>query len=153
MPPAPDRDPDPDDLDPGDVRNTQPPDARPFVVALIGFVIVAVAAFFFLKEDDDLTIVRPERVAVLDDTTIRFSVAVPSSCGVVDRAQVDVSDSERVFVEAIVDLSACAGGDQTDDLTQLTVTLPQPVDDRQVVPGVGRVELPCDPSGRCGPEQ
>lgn len=144
---------DPEELDPGNIANTQPPDARPFVVAFIGFVIVAVAAFFFLKEDDDLTIARPERVAVIDDTTIRFSIPVPSSCGVVDRAQADVSDSERVFVEAIVDLSACAGGDQTDDLTQLTVTLPQPIDDRQVVPGVGRVELPCDPSGRCGPEQ
>ena len=33
MPPAPDRDHDPDELDPGDVRNTQPPDARPFVVS------------------------------------------------------------------------------------------------------------------------
>ena len=143
---------DPEELDPGNIANTQPPDARPFVVAFIGFVIVAVAAFFFLKEDDDLTIARPERVAVIDDTTIRFSLPVPSSGGVVDRAQATVLLTS-VFVEAIVDLSACAGGDQTDDLTQLTVTLPQPIDDRQVVPGVGRVELPCDPSGRCGPEQ
>lgn len=152
MAPASDRAPDPHELDPGDVRNTQPPNAVPFVVALVAFVIVATLAFFFLREDDDLSIVRPERVAIVDDETVQFVVPVPSSCGTVERAQVDVSDSERIFVEVIVEDADC-GPEQTADETELTVTLPQPIGDRQVVPGVGRVELPCDSSGRCGPEQ
>lgn len=142
-------------LDPGDIRNTRAPDARPFVVAFIGFVIVAVVAFVYLREDDDLEIVRPDRVQVIDDETIRFVVLVPSSCSEVERVQVDLSDGQRVFVEAIVDLSDCADqpSDPDGDRRELTVELPQPIDDRQVVPGVGRVELPCDPSGTCRAEQ
>lgn len=139
-------------LDPGDIRNTRPADARPFVVAFVGFVIVAALAFFFLREDGDLSIVRPVRVAVVDDTTARFAIPVPEDCAEVVRVQVDLSDSQRVFVEAIVDDSGCGGGPDVVE-TELTVLLPQPIDDRQVVPGVGRVELPCDPSGTCQADQ
>ena len=134
-------------LDPGDIRNTRPADARPFIVAFIGFVIVAVAAFYFLREDGDLSIVRPVRVAVVDDTTVRFAIPVPEDCADVVRVQVDLSDSERVFVEAIVDDSGCSGGPEVE--VDLQVLLPQPIDGRRRAPPVGRVEIPCDPSGTC----
>ncbi len=140
-----------DELDPGNIANTQPSNPLPFVVALVAFLVVATLAFFFLRENDDFTIVRPERIGVIGPETLRFAVAVPT-CGIVERAQVDLSDTQRIFVEVIVDQSGCRG-DQTDDQTQLTVTLPQAIDGRQVVPGIGRVELPCDSDGRCAAEQ
>ncbi len=153
MPPTPDRDPDPDELDPGDVRNTQPPDARPFVVALIGFVIVAVAAFVFLREDGDLRAIQPDEVSVVDGETVR-ATGLFGPCEQIERAQVD-SDDDTVFVEVVA--GALDGCDCTDDCSEesydLEISLPEPIGDRRVVPGVGRVELPCDSSGRCGPEQ
>lgn len=153
MPTAPDRDPDPDELDPGHVGNTRPPDARPFVVALIGFVIVAVAAYVFLREDAGLRVIQPDEVSVVDDETVR-ATGMFGPCERIERAQVD-RDDDTLFVEVLAGpLEGCdCDGDCSEESFDVLIALPEPLDERRVVPGVGRVELPCDSSGRCGPEQ
>ncbi len=140
---------DADDLDPGNVANTQPPDARPFVVALVGFVIVATLAFFFLRENDaDLELVRPDALQRVEDNAVETTIEV-DHCGALERAQVDQTDDDIVFVEIVVqrNVEPCSMS------FDVTVVLPEPIDGRRVVGGVGRRELPCDSSGRCEAEQ
>ena len=145
---------DADDLDPGNIRNTQPHDARPFVVALVGFVIVAVAAFFFLREDDDLTVVRPDSLsllAVAGDNVVELTAEGRPACEQVERVQVD-SDDDTIFLELVVKETDGCESNAVGPLT-VTVTLPEAVDDRRVVPGVGRRHIPCDVDGDCRPGQ
>ncbi len=137
-----------EEIDPGNIRNTQPANALPFVVALVGFLIVAALAFFFLREDESLRAFQPEEVSIVDDTTVQ-ATGIFGPCERIVRAQVD-SDDDTVFVELIAgDLSDC---DCNDDCSQesysLDIVLPDPIEDRRVVPGVGRRELPCT-NGTC----
>ncbi len=142
-----------EELDPGNIRNTQPHNAVPFVVALIGFVVVAVLAFVFLREDASLRAFQPDDVRIVDDATV-LATGLFGPCATIERAQVDFDD-DTVFVELIArDLPGCdCDDDCSEEAYELEVVLTEPVGDRRVVPGIGRIELPCDPSGRCAVEQ
>lgn len=115
----------------------------PFVVALVGFVIVAVLAFVFLRADDEGRLVRPDRLDVVDDDTIRVVAAGEPACLTVDRAQVDLGEG-TVHVELVV-----TGEGDCDDAADVVaeITLPEPVGDRTLLAGVGRLRLPCTGEG------
>ena len=119
-----------------------PPDARPFVVAFVGFVIVAVLAFFLLREDGDLEVLRPDAVRSVDDDTVTAVVDSLPGCTQIARSQVDVSDSETVFVELVVRTDDDCADPASPAAVQ--IDLPQPLAGRRVVPGVGRVEIACE---------
>jgi hypothetical protein len=113
----------------------------PFVVALVGFVIVAVLAFVFLRAGNEGRLVRPDRLTVVDDATIRVVASQQPDCGTVERAQVDLAE-DRVFVElVVVDADGTCPGATVDIVAD--ITLPEPVGDRSLVAGVGRLRLPC----------
>ena len=139
-------------LDPGDIRNTRPADARPFVIALVGFVIVAVAAFFFLREDGDLRVVLPDSVSRIDDRTVRVEVSGLAPCSEIVRVQVDATEDDTVFVEAVVRDGDDTCGDAGPP-GAVIAELPEPIGDRRVIPGVGRVHVPCGPDGECSADQ
>ena len=124
----------------------------PFVVALVGFVVVAVLAFTFLRGDDEGRLVRPDRLSAVGPDTIRATALAEPGCGRVERAQVDISESEvRVELVAVDAEGPCS--DVTVDLVA-EITLPQPVGDRDLLPGVGRTQLPCTgemTAVTCGP--
>ena len=112
----------------------------PFVVALVGFLVLAALAFAFLRGDDEGRLVRPDRLTEVDDDTIRVVAAAQPDCGTVERAQVDLGE-DRVFVElVVVDADDCP--DATVDIVA-DITVPEPVGDRELVAGVGRLRLPC----------
>lgn len=119
----------------------------PFVIAVVVFVVVAVLAFVFLREDGSERLLRPDAFDVVGEETLETTIGGGDGCVELLRAQVDTSDDDRVFVELVVEDTECeAGGD---DGRLVTIVLPEPIDDRRVLGGVGRVELPCDPSGTC----
>ena len=126
----------------------------PFLVALAAFAVVAVLAFVFLRADDDLTTVRPDRVEALDVATDDFVEAVARDrpgCERLERAQVDL-DRETIFVELVVTADeGCVEAPEQDLVA--TLELPEPIDGRRVVPGLGRFRLPCDADGHCRPER
>lgn len=130
----------------------------PFVVALVGFLVVAVLAFVLLREEDEGALVRPERFERLDERTVRTRPEIPAVnvCTVVERAQVDFDD-ERVYLELVVDVPECEDGHVPIDVVA-DIELPEPIGDRQLVGGVGRQHLPCEPNGgegrfTCGPDR
>lgn len=138
-----------DDLDPGDIRNTQPTNALPFVVALIGFVIVAALAFVFLRADDAaLELVQPDDLRRVGDNAVAAEVTL-DHCGALERAQVDQTDDDVVFVEVVVrrNVEPCSMA------FDVTIVLPEPIDGRRIVGGVGRLQLPCASDGRCAVDQ
>lgn len=126
----------------------------PFVIALVGFVIVAVLALVFLRPDNSGQLVRPDRLDAIDDDTVRAVALDRSPCEVVRRAQVDMAD-EAVFVELVVDEvegDVCAA--QVVDV-EAEIDLPDAIGDRPLRAGVGRTQLPCTGDGRqvrCGPD-
>ncbi len=117
----------------------------PFAIALGLAVTAAIAAFAFLREDPELRTVRPDSLRLVDDRTVDASFR-DDDCLTVERAQVDLTDDDLVFVELVarVDADGCTGPGH-----RLTVVLPDDVGDRGLVAGAGRTELPCDPDGRC----
>lgn len=127
----------------GDIHDTTPPNPVPFLIALAGFVVIAVLAFVFLRPEDDGELVRPDRFSVVDHDTIRAFATEASPCRRIDRAQVDLGEDE-IFVEFVV-----KGEDPDCDVSVLEadITLPEPVDDRELRPGVGRLEIPCETRG------
>lgn len=138
------REPTPDEPPPPGPDRMSP---LPFVVALVSFVVIAVLAIVFLRPDDEGQLVRPDRLAAVDDDTIRAVAIDRPRCLTVDRAQVDLGET-TVHVELVVVDDAC--GDATDrDTVDLVaeITLPEPVGDRRVLAGVGRLELPCSGQG------
>lgn len=139
---------------PGAEEPARPPNAVPFVVALVVFTVVAVLGFLYLREDADLTAVRPDRVEVLDvagDDMIEVAVLDRPGCETVERVQVDL-DVERIFVEVVLTtIDGCVEA-PGHDLTAVAL-LPEPVDGREVVPGFGRFRIPCDPDLRCRPDR
>ena len=126
----------------------------PFLLALGAFAVVAVLAFVYLRADDDLTTVRPDRVEALDAGTDDLVEAVARDrpgCERLERAQVDL-DRDTIFVELVVtDIEGCADAPDRDMVA--TLELPEPIDGRRVVPGLGRFRLPCDTDGRCRPDR
>jgi hypothetical protein len=113
----------------------------PFLIALVGFVVIAVLAFVFLRTDDEGRLVRPDRLTPLAEDTIRVTALDEPGCGHVDRAQVDLSET-AVRVELVVIDAEGPCSDVAVDLVA-EITLPEPIDDRELLPGVGRIHLPC----------
>ncbi len=139
-------------MPPGDIRTTQPINPVPFVIAVVAFLAVVVAAYVFLWEDDTGRLVQPDSVVVIDDDTIRVVATDRSACERIARVQVDLAD-DAVFVELVVE-----GGDAdcVDVVAPLEadVTLPEPIGERDVRAGPGRLEIPCgeaSPSATCRP--
>jgi len=121
----------------------------PFVVALVGFVVIAAIAFVFLRADNDGVLVRPDRLTVVGDDVVRVVAVGQPDCVAVERAQVDLAE-DTVFVELVLGEGDCAG--TTDVIAE--ITLPEAVGDRRLVAGVGRLRLPCEGEGStatCGP--
>lgn len=113
----------------------------PIVVALLLVLVAGILASTFLRADDEGVLVRPDRITPTGEDTIRAVVADQPDCGIVERAQVDLAE-DRIYVELVV---AGADGPCPDVITDIVadLTLPQPVGDRRLVPGVGRFPLPC----------
>lgn len=132
-------------------------DARPFAVAAVIFVVLAVVALVFLDDDDDLVVVHPDRFERIDDTTVHAvaSTYETTGCEVIERVQVGLDD-DTVFVEFVVgSTDSCVS--VVSDLAA-TITLPEPLDERRLVGGAGRRELPCARDGSevaftCGPDR
>lgn len=132
-------------------------DARPFAVAAVIFVILAVVALVFLRDDSDLVVVHPDTFERIDDTTVHAVASAYDStgCEVIERVQIGLDD-DTVFVEFVVATTdACVGG--APELAA-TITLPEPLDERRLVGGAGRRELPCvrdgsDVAFTCGPDR
>lgn len=126
--------------------------AVPFGVALVGFVVIALLAFTFLRADDEGHLVRPDRLQGVDDDTITATALGQPGCGRIERAQVDLSDTEVLVELVVVDVEGPCS-DVTMDLVA-EITLPEPVGDRTLRAGVGRTRLPCTgeaTSATCGP--
>ena len=115
--------------------------ALPFLVALGGFVVLATLAFVFLRTDDDGRLVRPDRLTATGDDTVRATVLDQPGCGRIERAQVDLTETQ-VLVELV---AVDAEGPCSDVAVDLVaeITLPEPIGERRLLAGVGRVQLPC----------
>lgn len=129
----------------GHISETSPPNPLPFLVALVGFVVIAVLAFVYLRPDDEGELVRTDRLTIVADDTIRAVAPERSTCERISRAQVDLAE-EAIFVELVVQRAGedCRGGVTT---LEAEITLPEPVADRDLRPGIGRFEIPCNGSG------
>jgi hypothetical protein len=130
--------------DPAD-DSTEDPHAQsspaPFLIALVGFVVIAVLAFVFLRADDEGRVVRPDRLTPTGEDVVRATALDLPGCGRVERAQVDLSDTE-IFVELVtVDVEGPCSDVTVDVVAE--ITLPEPIRDRELRAGVGRLRLPC----------
>jgi hypothetical protein len=116
--------------------------AAPFTIALVVVSFLVVVAIVFLREGDTEQGLFPEEVDSVDDETVRATVVL-DGCRVLERAQVDYDD-ERVYVEFVSVPSDDAGCETLPEREALVeVELPRPIEDREVVPGFGRFQLPC----------
>jgi len=138
-----------------DTDGPAPTSALPFLLSLGVVVVVGVLAVVFLRSDDEGRLVRPDRLAVVDERTVRAVAAEQPACERIERAQVD-GDDDRVFVELVaVPVDGCTDDGGRVDV-EAEVVLPEAIGDRDVVPGVGRTRLPCTGEGdrvRCEPER
>ena len=126
----------------------------PFLLALVVLVVVVVVGFLYAREDADLTAVRPNTVEALEaagDDMIAATALDRPGCETVERVQVDLDD-DRIFVEMVLTPNEGCGDAPRHDLTAV-VRLPEPIDGREVVPGFGRFQIPCDPDLRCRPDR
>ena len=126
----------------------------PFVAALVVVTIAVVVGYLFLRPDDSGELLRPDRLEVVDDDTIRAIAFDRSPCERILRAQVDM-DVDAVFVELVVDRGdePCT---QVVEPIQAEITLPEPVEGRQLRAGIGRFGIPCTGTGSdvtCEPDR
>ncbi len=126
-------------MDPSGARPQLSP--LPFLVALVGFLVLATLAFVFLRSDDEGRLVRPDRLTATGDDTVRATVLDQPGCGRIERAQVDLTETE-VFVELVAVDAEGPCSDVTVDLVA-QITLPEPIDGRRLLSGVGRLRIPC----------
>jgi hypothetical protein len=119
------------------------PTAVPILLAMGVVLVAGVLAAVFLRADDEGELVRPDRLTAVQADTVRAVVFDRPDCGTVTRAQVDLADRDRVFVELV---AVGADGNCPDVTTDIVadVVLPEPIGDRRLVAGVGRVRLPCE---------
>lgn len=115
--------------------------ATPFLVALVGFVVLATLAFVFLRPDDEGRLVRPDRLTPTGDDSFRVTALDQPGCGRIERAQVDLAEDE-VFVELVAVDAEGPCSDVSVDLVA-EITLPEPIGERRLLAGVGRLRLPC----------
>ena len=130
-------DPDLEDTGSGSRQQLSP---MPFVVALAIVVLAGGLAYLFLREDPG-ELVRPDRVTAIGDDRVRAVMTDRSPCERVLRAQVDLGE-DVVFVELVVERTADQCVAEVIDRA-VEITLPEPIGDRDVRPGVGRYHLPC----------
>lgn len=125
----------------------------PFLVAFIGFVIVAVAAFVFLREDRG-TLAAPDAIRVTGPNTLEVAVRGPFDGDAVTIRQVGYAlGEERISIEVVLDAEECAdgAGDCTEpEVVVAEVVLPEDVAGREVVAGTGRALLDCRPAASSG---
>jgi len=137
---------------PSPERSEPAPTAVPFALALAIVGLAGVLAFALLRGEDEGRLVRPEQLDATGESTVQAVVADLPACDRLLRAQVDLADDE-VFVELVaVEDEGCDERGTREVVAE--VTLPQPVGDRALVSGVGRLRLPCTgrgPTVRCGP--
>ena len=125
----------------------------PFLVALAIVVVAGAVAYVYLREDPG-ELVRPDRLTAVGDDEIRAVVTDRGPCDRILRAQVDLAE-DAVFVELVVDRSEGDCGVRASTST-IDITLPEPIGDRDLRPGVGRLQIPCDderPDVSCIPDQ
>ncbi len=145
----------PDHVDPSDADAEDGPpqlSRTPLLVALVLVATVIVAAAVFLRADDEGELLRPDRLTAVDDDRIRAVALEQPSCVVLRRAQVDLGQS-TIYVELVVSDLEPTCPDPDADLI-VDITLPEPIDDRRLIAGVGRLQLPCEARGssvECGP--
>jgi hypothetical protein len=124
----------------------------PIAIALAVVVVVGVLSWAFLRTGDEGELVRPDRLVAVDDDTVRATALALPACREISRAQVDL-DANRVFLELVaVEVEGCDLQGVVDVVAE--VTLPEPLGDRRLVAGVGRLHLPCTGRGAdvaCGP--
>jgi hypothetical protein len=128
--------------------------ALPFLVAIGLVAVLGTFAVLFLRSDDEGELVRPDRIDALDATTVRAVVLDEPGCRHIDRAQVDYDDDLVLFELVAVDVADCADGERVDVVAE--ITLPEPLDGRDLRAGVGRTRLPCSGDGAtvtCAPER
>jgi len=126
--------------------------AVPFAVALVGFVVIALLAFTFLRADDEGRLVRPDRLTPVDDDTISATAFAVPGCARVERAQVDITETEVLVELVTVDVEGQCSDVAVDVVAE--IVLPVPIEDRTLRAGVGRTRLPCTGQGAsltCGP--
>lgn len=117
----------------------------PFAVALVGFLVLATLAFVFLRDDDEGRLVRPDRLTAVDGDTLRATALDEAGCTRIERAQVDLTETEVLVELVAVDAEgSCADG--AVDL-EAEITLPEPIGDRALLAGVGRLRIPCTGDG------
>lgn len=138
------------DNGPDDGPDDGPPQlsALPFVVAFVGFVIVAVAAYVFLREDDPGRLVRPDGIQVVDADRVRLTVDGPfrNSYAEVTKVGYALGD-DRILIELVIDEYDCPDGADCAAPTEavaVELVLPEPIGDRRVQGGTGRVLVDCD---------
>lgn len=140
-----------DELPPGHIGTTTPPNPVPFLLALGGFVLVVVVVYLFVWEDDRGRLVAPDRIEVLDDDVVRLQVVGPFDEGVARVTQVGYALGEdEIFVEVVVDEGSCAEGlgcAASDDLLIVDLVLPEAIEDRDVRAGTGRALADCEDAG------
>jgi hypothetical protein len=125
----------------------------PFLVALGVVVVAAALAYVYLREDPG-ELIRPDRLTAIGDDRVRAVVTDRGPCDRILRAQVDLAE-EAVFVELVVERSedGCAGRAST---SGIDITLPEPIGDRDLRPGIGRHQIPCSderPTVTCTPDR
>ena len=112
----------------------------PFVVALVGVVVLGALAYLYLR-DDPGELVRPERLTAVGDREVRAVASDRAPCERVIRAQVDLAE-EAVFLELVVERTAEECTAEAVDL-EAEITLPEAIDGRDLRAGVGRYQIPC----------
>ncbi len=133
--------------DPTSERGADEPSAQlsavPFLIAFALFVLVAGWAFLNLRDDAGLVLLAPDGFEVIDDDTFRVVGERPGGeCAELRRVQVDMA-KDRIYTEMVI----APADDCIAPTIIATVTLPQSIADRRLVPGAGRFPLPCERVG------
>lgn len=129
-----------------DIRTTMPPNPVPFLLAVAGFVLVVVAVYLFVWEDDRGRLVAPDRIEVVGDDVVRLHVRGPFDEGVARISQVGYALGEdQIFVEVVLDEGDCCAA--SDEELTAELVLPEPIDGRDVRTGTGRALAECDDAG------
>ncbi len=138
-----------------DTRNEEPApppttNPLPFAIALVAFLVVAVAAFVFLRDDHPGRLAAPDSIQVVGPDTVRLRYDGPFPDGYADIVQVGYAAGEKVvYVELVIDDHGCPDGTDCgappDSLTA-DLVLPEPIAGRDVRHGTGRTLADCDRS-------
>lgn len=123
----------------------------PFIIAVVLFLIVAVASYVFLREEPAGRLVAPDSIAIVSGDQIEVSFNGPFRKPYAEIAQVGFALGEDVVhVEIVLHEYECAPGASCAAATEsvsAVLRLPQPVGDRRVIVGSGRALADCSSTG------